>query len=499
MKKMHIKLSSAVKTLILFPVLPIVIFARALRGRDRLGRKILLFLWVIVFMIPLWVAIYGAVGFVGARMLGFLTVPIPIAGTGSMYPTFPKGTKKTPKEEGHETVARPKMYPYPNGIKIDGKRYFGHTIEDGDIVVFANAVTRKIEKERYGEEHGFVKRVVGAPGDLIEIRDGLTYRNGQALKEPYTARPHSTFGGKSIAECRVLRVPPDHYVVMGDNRKASDDSRHDVGLISEKDIEYVLPIAAQKGVWDTHYRDTANDLTAESKLKIDTREYLDLLNKARGAAGKKPLKYNSKLEAAAALRGATMIATNDFTLEATRSGYTMATSMKDAGYFNIVTGESFSQGFFEASEAVENIFEFQRSTDFVLNSDYEEVGLAQVEGAIEGCPTQVVVTHFGGYKPPNYEKKLVESWRKLATQLAANAPSWSRLKGEDEFYKANHAAIDRVIEIFSIRLARVTAIASRMEANQWLTKEEQQFMKDDEALGLEQEALSKELIKKGEG
>lgn len=78
------------------------------------------------------------------------------------------------------------------------------------------------------ESRDFVKRVIGLPGDAVEIRQGQVFVNGLKLEEPYlTRRGRSTMS--------LLTVGPDEFFVLGDNRRASNDSR-DWGQVPTKNI-----------------------------------------------------------------------------------------------------------------------------------------------------------------------------------------------------------------------------------------------------------------------
>ena len=64
----------------------------------------------------------------------------------------------------------------------------------------------------------FVKRVIGIPGDVVEIRYGQVYLNGEALEEPYITHPDRS-------SMTAQTVPPGSFFTLGDNRRNSDDSR----------------------------------------------------------------------------------------------------------------------------------------------------------------------------------------------------------------------------------------------------------------------------------
>ena len=64
-----------------------------------------------------------------------------------------------------------------------------------------------------------IKRIIGLPGDMVAIRSGAVYVNGDLLDEPYLDQ--LTFGEKP-----AQLVPEEHVFVLGDNREASNDSRY---------------------------------------------------------------------------------------------------------------------------------------------------------------------------------------------------------------------------------------------------------------------------------
>jgi signal peptidase I len=100
-------------------------------------------------------------------------------------------------------------------VLVDKVRYRMSEPHRGDVVVF----DKPPGAGGSAEVKNLIKRVIAVPGDEIEARDGVVYRNGERLPEPYLR------SGTVTTDIARQRVPEGRYWVMGDNREVSEDSR----------------------------------------------------------------------------------------------------------------------------------------------------------------------------------------------------------------------------------------------------------------------------------
>jgi len=164
--------------------------------RYMIVRKLVEFLWdvieVVVFAIAIFLFIY---------LLVFQ--PHKIKGD-SMQPNFPNGEY----------------------LLTDKVKYRFNEPQRGDVVVFEAPGTN-------GEE--YIKRIIGLPGETVSLRDGFVYVNDKLLNEKYLDPSLRTPSGNFLTEGKTVSVPEGKYIVMGDNRGASSDSRA-WGFITTEEI-----------------------------------------------------------------------------------------------------------------------------------------------------------------------------------------------------------------------------------------------------------------------
>lgn len=120
-------------------------------------------------------------------------------------------------------------------VRIEGTSMVD-TLRSGDIVLVTRFDYRWSEAQRGdivecsfpGRSATYVKRIIGLPGERVEIIDSRVYVNGEALSEPYATGPSEPYSAQLGA---------DEYLVLGDNRSESYDGRSaDMGFIRRDNL-----------------------------------------------------------------------------------------------------------------------------------------------------------------------------------------------------------------------------------------------------------------------
>jgi signal peptidase I len=128
-------------------------------------------------------------------------------------------------------------------VVVDGSSMLP-TLHDGERLIVNKLVYYKIERFSWGHvnrgdvivfwypknpDKSYVKRVIGLPGDIVELRNGIVYVNDQVMHEFYLDGSYNQAAGNLSPQ----KVEDHYYFVMGDNRDNSSDSRY-WGLVPEK-------------------------------------------------------------------------------------------------------------------------------------------------------------------------------------------------------------------------------------------------------------------------
>lgn len=150
------------------------------------------------------------------RDIFLIIVVFILFGVFFVQPVVVEGTSMLPQLHDGERLLVNKLIYY----KIQSISW-GH-IDRGDIVVFWFP---------NDPDKSYVKRVIGMPGETVELRNGKVYINNIELNEDYLDTEHN----QSLPSWPPKKVEDHHYFVMGDNRDNSSDSRY-WGLVPEKYI-----------------------------------------------------------------------------------------------------------------------------------------------------------------------------------------------------------------------------------------------------------------------
>lgn len=152
----------------------------------------------------------------------------------SMEPNLHSGQRLLVNKAVYYNTSVPFLTNNLPGLKHSGDvGYFFHPPQRGEVIVFYYPRdTRQI----------YIKRIIGLPGDTVELREGQVYINGHRLEEPGSIPATWTSYGP-------MTVPASRYFVLGDNRNGSSDSRTGWTVPSENIIGKAFVIYWRPADW----------------------------------------------------------------------------------------------------------------------------------------------------------------------------------------------------------------------------------------------------------
>jgi len=174
--------------------------------------------------LELLILVAGAV-FFAIAIQAFAVKPYVIP-SPSMLPTLTLGQRVLVNRFSHTLGSDPKLgeitvFHPPAGAEASLGGKCGTAGQGPSYIHGALTEQSCARATRTPSELTYIKRVVGVPGDRIEVRDGHVVRNGRALKEPYARSCENP-----VCNLDAIVIAPGTYFVMGDNRDNSNDSRY---------------------------------------------------------------------------------------------------------------------------------------------------------------------------------------------------------------------------------------------------------------------------------
>lgn len=152
-------------------------------------------------------------------ILGYILYILVIIGLTWMIVTF-VGQRTRVSGQSMETTLQD-----GDNLIVDKISYRFHDPSRYDIIVFPY---------KYEENTFYIKRIIGLPGETVQVKDGYTYINGKKLTSDIYGR--EVMDEPGIAE-EPIKLGSDEYFVLGDNRNHSQDSRDPyVGVLKRSDL-----------------------------------------------------------------------------------------------------------------------------------------------------------------------------------------------------------------------------------------------------------------------
>ncbi len=441
-----------VKNILFAIFLPFVLLKDIYKSQRSVGRKIGYFLiTALVFGLIWWNGIQEAIALFQhtsyeAGVTDKLT-KVPVSGT-SMLPTIKDGSE----------------------VELKSPNKYG--LDRGDIVSFINEETRGLH---------YLKRIVGLAGEQISIKNGAVFINGKVLQEDYTLNNLPTYGNTALIDCEGYTIPKDHYMVLGDNRIVSSDSRV-LGFIQEDDIDGVIKT-------NTGEKFASEQRQLEiSKVNVSPETFLKKLNEQRIKNNSSNLVTHTTLNQLAKKRTEQI---RDKFEDWKNNSVPADKMLEESGYrFNRVH-EFVTFGYLDEQAIIDQIFDSPAEKDNFLSTQYTEVGIGVTEKTNKECTFPVISIILSWPAVPTYDKAVLDNWSReisINNQSLSNLQTWVGYSGIDQ------AKLKKLINMIAEMQQIATRIYNKEKNREWLTQKDYQDIKYYDELIKQVEALDQELF-----
>lgn len=410
--------------------LPLVATRDLVKSKRSAVGKIGYFLLIIFFFFTTWIRGYSEAKwlvkyyFYEAGILDKLT-EIDVRGE-SMLPTIQNGSKVQ--------LHSPKKY----------------KIERGDIVSFKNIETGGLY---------YLKRVVGLPGEKVSLKKGLVSIDNRFLEEEYILNNAPTFGNTFLVECNTYAVPENHYLVLGDNRTVSLDSRV-VGFVARKDIDGVIKTSSRKVFVDEQKQGEI------LRVSFDVNTLLKEINEERKKLKKEPLVVSNSLKEVAQDR-ANQIKENFDNWKTKTIPLDQLLGQKNYQYN--LAHEFITFGYLNEKDVVKQILELPTERSAFLSDNYLDLGVGVVEKTNNECTFPIILIIVVWPTAPTYSQEIINSWAEevtLSRQMLANLQSYF---GNTNF---DQVKLRELTEEAAQISERASQISQKVSTNEWVDSRE---------------------------
>jgi len=335
-------------------------------------------------------------------------------------------------------VSGPSMLPtIKDGTEIELHSPKKYLLERGDIVSF--------KSEQTGGLH-YLKRLIGLPGEEVVIKNGLVLINNKVLQEDYTLNNLPTFGNSFLMDCEKKTIDDDAYLVLGDNRTVSHDSRV-IGFVKEEDIDGVI-----KPEQRPQFVDQIPEKTFD--ISINPQEFLRDLNQKRQEEGLLPLATHSFLNQIAAAHAEQVASNLDNWKKETEGLEELLTRQ---GYRYNLVHQFVTFGYLTSQNVVEQIFDSPSEKQKFLTAEFTEVGIGVSEAQNKECAFPVISVILSWPATPTYAQDLSAFWSEQKTKTTQT------LTALQTFVNSPRVDQQKLRELIN-SVAEASTIASRIDS-----------------------------------